>query len=105
MPRRAAKVDDNQGEIVEYFRKAGFSVAITSSAGDGFPDLAIGKRGYTVLVEVKDGSKPPSAQKLRPKQVKFFDDWCGAAVVINSIEQAQELSAFIHSLPKLSEVA
>jgi hypothetical protein len=31
--RRAAKVDQNQAAIVEYFRKAGFSVAITSTIG------------------------------------------------------------------------
>jgi len=71
----AKKVDANQPEIVATFRALGAKVAITSSAGDGFTDLVIqfhypyGLR--THLVEVKDGSKPPSERKLTPKQVIF----------------------------------
>jgi hypothetical protein len=76
------KVDANQAEIVDTFRQLGAKVAITSSAGDGFPDLVVqyrypyklARHGYgltTHLVEIKDGNKPPSARKLSPKQIKF----------------------------------
>jgi hypothetical protein len=62
-PRR---IDANQPEIVKAFRQLGCEVAITSNLGHGFPDLIVGKpkRQKVVLVEVKDGSKPPSARKL-----------------------------------------
>ena len=97
--RRAAKVDSNQTEIVEYFRSQGCSVAITSGAGDGFPDLVVGVPppiglpvlGINLLVEVKDGEKPPSARKLTVDQEKFHGDWRGQIAVIESIEQAAEL--------------
>lgn len=73
---RARKVDANQGEIVATFRSLGSRVAITSAAGDGFPDLVVQhnhpKRGVrTLLVEIKDGAKPPSARKLTPEQEEF----------------------------------
>ena len=73
------KVDANQAEIVSLFRKLGAAVAITSSAGNGFPDLVVQrlrKRQYgtvvdTMLIEIKDGSLSPSRQALTPEQVKF----------------------------------
>ncbi len=73
------KVDANQQDIVKLFRQLGCQVAITSSAGDGFPDLVIQRRNpatkrnrlETYLVEIKDGSLSPSRRKLTPEQVKF----------------------------------
>lgn len=69
--RRMAKVDRNQAEVVEALRKAGWHVAITSSLGDGFPDLVVSKGGWMAYVEVKDGAKPPSERELTEDQVKF----------------------------------
>lgn len=88
MPRRKAKTDDNQKAIVDTFRSMGISTAITSNAGDGFTDLVIGYGGLTVLVEVKDGNKPPSAQKLTPDQQKFHGSFLGAITTINSVDKA-----------------
>lgn len=76
---RKMKVDANQAEIVQTFRDLGARVAITSSVGDGFPDLVVQYRNQSVmwrgietaLVEIKDGSKPPSRRKLTPEQEKF----------------------------------
>ena len=76
---RARKVDRNQAEIVQLFRDLGASVAITSSAGDGFPDIVVqfrnpARRNYnieTVLVEIKDGELSPSRRKLTPDQETF----------------------------------
>ena len=75
----AKKVDANQKEIVKAFRQLGAKVAITSSAGDGFPDLVVqyrypSRKLYnleTLLVEVKDGAKPPSQRRLTPEQEVF----------------------------------
>jgi len=95
--RRAAKVDDNQSEIVSALRSIGATVAITSAVGDGFPDLVVGFNGVNFLLEIKDGKKAPSAQKLTPDQkIFFFGDpsneksspWAGSATVVNSIEAA-----------------
>lgn len=43
--RRAAKVDDNQGEIVAALQRAGCSVQSLAGVGRGFPDLAVGFQG------------------------------------------------------------
>lgn len=82
--RRAQKTDANQKEIVEALRKAGASVEFI-----GKPvDLVIGYCGVNILVEVKDGSKPPSHQKLTPDQVKFIDAWRGTVFIVKSIDDA-----------------
>ena len=93
--RKAAKIDENQPAIVGFFRSAGMSVAITSNSHDGFPDIVVGYKGVTVLVEIKDGSKAPSKRKLTPKQVEFHNDFTGALTVIESIDQAVVLVAKI----------
>lgn len=69
--RRAAKVDANQPEIVAALRKAGATVTSLAAVGDGVADLLVSHRGRWTLIEVKDGSKPPSDRKLTPDQVKW----------------------------------
>jgi hypothetical protein len=86
--RRAARVDDNQQQIVEALRAIGATVRVVTQGG-GLPDLLVGFRGNTILMEVKDGKKPPSARVLTPAEQKFFDEWRGGlVVVVNSIEEA-----------------
>lgn len=88
--RYANRIDANQNKIVDALRKAGAVVRIISQ-GDGIPDLLVGYKGYTILMEVKDGGKVPSARKLTEAEQKFFDDWRGGMlVVINSVEEAIE---------------
>lgn len=89
---RAKKVDANQKKIVEALRAAGWSVYITSMVGAGYPDLTIGRDGRTELVEIKDGSKFPSQRVLTPAQEKFFREWKGSVIVINSIEDVLTLT-------------
>lgn len=88
---RARKVDDNQAEIVRALRRIGCSVAITSGAGDGFPDIVVGHKGLNLLIEIKDGSKSPSQRKLTPVQIKFHADWRGQVDVVESIQGALDL--------------
>lgn len=85
---RAAKVDDNQAEIVKALRKIGASVQPLHTVGGGVPDLLVGMAGKNVLLEVKDGAKVPSAQKLTPDQVGWHRDWRGQVETVNSVEQA-----------------
>jgi len=86
--RRAAKVDANQREVVAALRAAGASVQLLHAVGEGCPDLLVGYKGLNMLLEVKDGSKPPSAQKLTQQQEEWHRDWRGHRVVVNSPEAA-----------------
>lgn len=88
MARRAAKVDQNQAEVVEALRKAGASVMHLHAVGMGCPDLLIGFRGVNLLLEIKDGKKPPSARKLTEMQEVWHVIWEGQACVVNSAEEA-----------------
>jgi hypothetical protein len=86
--RRANRVDYNQSVIVESLRKAGAYVRIVTM-GDGVPDLLVGYKGFTFLLEVKDGDKPPSQRKLTTAEQKFFDEWTGGLLaVVESVEDA-----------------
>ena len=86
--RYANRIDENQNEIVKALRKAGAYVRIISQ-GDGIPDLLVAYKGYTILMEVKDGDKVPSARKLTEAEQKFFDEWTGGMlVIVNSVEES-----------------
>lgn len=58
MPRRAIhRKDTYQTPIVEALRQAGYTVAVTSQLGDGYPDLHVAKDKRSGLIELKT---PPS---------------------------------------------
>jgi len=80
--RRAAKIDANQTAIVKALRQMGCTVQHLHSVGDGCPDLLVGAHGVTLLVEVKDGTKPPSARRLTPDQEAWHRSWTGGPVAI-----------------------
>ena len=86
--RRAAKIDANQPEIVQALRKAGATVTPAHAAGDGFPDLVVGYRGENFLLEVKDGSKPPSARKLTAPQEVWHAAWRGQKAIVETVAEA-----------------
>ena len=89
--RRANRVDANQTQIIETLRACGAYVRVVTM-GDGVPDLLVGYRGYTLLFEVKDGKKPPSARELTPAEAKFFKEWTGGMLaVVNSVEEALDI--------------
>jgi hypothetical protein len=64
--RGAQKIDRNQKEIVDGLRKAGAFVQTF-----GAVDLVVGYRGLWHLIEVKDGSLPPSGQRLTKDEIFF----------------------------------
>ena len=93
--RRRARTDANHGDVVAALRKAGHYVLDLSRLGSGCPDLLIARRGRLVLVEVKDGSKPPSKRQLTEDEqdVHHALARCGVQVaVITSVQDAMELS-------------
>lgn len=89
--RRAAKVDANQSEIVAALRGVGCSVQPLHAVGGGVPDLLVGTGGVNMLVEVKDGSKPPSARRLTPDQREWHEAWRGNVCVVSSVPEALTL--------------
>lgn len=84
----ASKVDANQAAIVAELRQVGASVLHLHTLGKGAPDLLVGFRGVNFLVEIKDGDKPPSAQKLTPDEQRFHDNWRGQRVVVRTADEA-----------------
>ena len=66
--RKAARVDANQSAITKALRNAGAFVQPLHTVGDGCPDLLVAFRGKFSLIEVKDGSKVPSARRLTPDE-------------------------------------
>lgn len=89
--RRAARTDAVQAEIVAALRAVGASVWVTSAVGGGFPDLVIGFRGQSFLLEVKDGAKPPSARRLTPDEQAWHAAWRGQVAVVCSVAEALEV--------------
>jgi phosphoserine phosphatase len=67
--RRAARVDQNQDQIVSALRSAGAYVWIISLP----VDLLVGYNGQTYLVEVKTGP----TKRLTKLQQEFFAEWIG----------------------------
>jgi hypothetical protein len=90
---RVRKVDANQPDIVQTFRAMGCEVWITSEMGRGAPDLVIRKGSEVRLIEVKDGSKAPSARKLTKDEEEFQNKWEPVYAVIETQEQAHQLVA------------
>jgi len=82
------RVDENQKQLVHTFIALGASVLNLSTVGRGCPDLLVGYRGKSVLVEIKRNEK---ATYTEP-QVKFMQEWRGGAVSrIDSVDAAIRL--------------
>jgi hypothetical protein len=90
--RRAARTDDNHADIVQALRSAGAAVQSLAAIGDGCPDLLIGYAGRTAVVEIKDGSKPPSRQRLTPAESAWHAGWTGGTLaIVSDVESAMRL--------------
>lgn len=85
--RKKARVDANQKEIVQQLRKLNISVLHTHQLGKGAPDLILGYRNDNFMIELKDGTKTKSQQKLTPDELEFQNKWKGNYSVCNSLEQ------------------
>ena len=81
-----ARTDSNHQEIVKAFRKFGCTVVDLACIGGGCPDIAVGKCKKTVLVEIKDGNKPPSARELTKDELKFHQAWLGSLFIVKCLD-------------------
>lgn len=79
--RLAAKRDTNERAIVDALRGVGASVVQLSDKG--VPDLLVGFRGETLLMEVKG-----KRGKLTADQVEWHDGWRGQVAVVRSVDEA-----------------
>ncbi len=84
---RARRVDENQAEIVAALRRAGAVVTPLHAVGNGVADLLVSFHQRWFLLEVKDGAKSPSRQKLTPDE----REWIGRQkapvhIVTNPVE-------------------
>jgi len=77
---RARRTDANQEQLVKDLRKSGYTVAVTSEKGKGFPDLVI----------AKDFAQPPSKRKLTPDEVKFHTSWNDFVIVAETINDIKK---------------
>ena len=87
--RRAANLDSNHRAIVLALQAIGATVQSLASMGGGVPDLLVGYHGLNVLLEVKDGDKPPSARELTGAELEFHRTWGGQVALAYTPEQAQ----------------
>ena len=82
---RNARADLNQAPIVAALRKVGATVYSLHRVGAGVPDLLVGFRGVTYLLEVKE----PKGGVLTPQQLEFGLAWRGRPVsIVKSVDEA-----------------
>ena len=89
--RKAAKIDDNQKAIVNVLRQMGASVQSLATTGKGCPDLLVGYQGINYLMEVKDGDKVLSKQKLTIDQEHWHSLWRGSVHIVKSVDEALKI--------------
>jgi hypothetical protein len=90
--------DDNHADLEQCFRDLGCTVADTSAAGYGFPDLTVGLIGQTHLVEVKDADG-----RLSSAQERFIRDWRGGRIVV--VQTVEECIAHVQTIRRSARVA
>jgi Holliday junction resolvase len=76
---RGRKTDANQSSIVSALRQVGASVVDLSAVGKGCPDLLVGYRGQTYLLEVKNKA---GRNRLTADQNVFMAWWHGVPPII-----------------------
>lgn len=86
------KTDNNHQEIIDAFRKLGYSVKSLHAVGQGFPDLLIAKNGVNILIEVKQGKG-----KLQKNQEEFFENWRGIKFLVASLDDVVKVDKSLMS--------
>jgi len=90
--RARPRKDANHTDIVGTFRACHCSVLDTAALGNGAPDLVVSLNiNKTLLIEIKDGTKPPSQRKLTPDEQKFRDNWKGDYRIVTSVDDVIQL--------------
>lgn len=90
--RLKGRTDANHQLIAKTLKQMGCSVISLANVGHGVPDLLCGCGHQTLLIEIKDGDKSPSRQKLTEDEQRFHAEWRGGpCVVIRSVDEAIQL--------------
>jgi hypothetical protein len=105
MSRRACRQDQNHKAVFDALVSAGCVCTNTHMVGSGFPDICVGFRNdhghpRIILIEVKDGSKVPSKQKLTEDEQSWWNHWPGDAYVVRSAREAVELVFDLRLTPR-----
>jgi Holliday junction resolvase len=86
---RAGRTDANHEAVVKALREAGATVQSLASVGKGVPDLLVGFKSQTMLMEVKDSAKPASKRRLTEDQLRWHGSWRGGPLaIVDSPESA-----------------
>jgi hypothetical protein len=113
--RKHARKDDNQDEMRDAAHELGATTLTIHQLGDGAPDIIIGTEGLTIvgrlgvheeafidlasklgyriytganiMVEIKDGAKPPGKRRLTPDEEKWHESWRGQKTIWARIDQ------------------
>jgi Holliday junction resolvase len=93
--RRAPRLDKNHAEVVKELKSRGWHVESTAALGGGFPDLLIARKGVMKLIEVKDGSKIPSARKLTTKEALFAFHMQQAGCPVIRVESIADIERYL----------
>lgn len=81
--RRAPRLDGNHADVVNSLFSIGCKVQSLAGCADGVPDLLVGcPDGRLIVIEVKDGSLPPSHRVLTVPQEKWHAWWKGWPVYV-----------------------
>ena len=90
---RAKRVDANHAEIRDGLRARGYTITDLSSVGKGIPDLMVSLLpGIPYFLEIKDGAKRLSKQKLTDEQKKWSEvAWLMTSKVSSLDEAVSEL--------------
>ncbi|KKN74822.1 hypothetical protein LCGC14_0387150 [marine sediment metagenome] len=86
--RQAARVDDNQADIVQALEAAGATVLHLHQLGKGAPDILVGFRKVNHLMEIKDGDKSPSRRVLTADELTWHSNWRGDVLIVTSADDA-----------------
>jgi hypothetical protein len=90
--QRAARVDKNQGEIVQLLRAHGAKVRSVAQLKKAF-DILVFFEGKTYVVEIKDGNKP-----LTEGEIEFKNMVESAGVTYNVVRCADDALKMIGKL-------
>jgi hypothetical protein len=92
--RRASRRDANERRVIDALRACGAYVKQINdeAAFDLLVFYSGPTREHTLLLEVKDGDKPPSARALTPGEAKFHAEWPGTNLyIVNSEHEALDI--------------
>lgn len=95
--RYRGRIDANHKALREFFRAHGVLWLDLSNVGSGCADALVKSGDRLALIEVKDGAKVKSAQKLTPAQIEFHAAW--GVFVVNDEPSAQTVIGWLKHGP------